>query len=191
MNIGKIDSLNIFCKQLKEGNRKLFDDLFSDYYVNLCRFAYTYVKNSETAEEIVQEMFISIWEQRHELNITTSVRTFLYTSIKNRALNYIRNHKTRANHEDEFANEQASRVSYMVDFCEREELQHLIEQAINELPEQCRIIFEKSREQNLTYKEIAQELNISPKTVENQMSIALKKLRSKLMPYLTAVIAIF
>jgi RNA polymerase sigma-70 factor, ECF subfamily len=79
----------------------------------------------------------------------------------------------------------------MVDFCEREELQYLIEQAINELPEQCRTIFEKSREHNLTYKEIAQELNISPKTVENQMSIALKKLRSKLTPYLTAVIAIF
>jgi DNA-directed RNA polymerase specialized sigma24 family protein len=63
-----MDNLNSFCQKLREGNRKLFDDLFSDYYVNLCRFAYTYVKNSEAAEEIVQEMFIAV-----------------------RALNYIRN----------------------------------------------------------------------------------------------------
>jgi RNA polymerase sigma-70 factor (ECF subfamily) len=184
------NNLNLFSNQLKEGNLELFNQFFTDYYVNLCRFAYTYVKDSDTAEEIVQEMFISIWEQRKNLSINSSVRSFLYTSVKNRALNYIRNEKTRTKHEDEFAREQASKVAHIVDFCGREELTFIIDQAVNELPEQCRLIFELNRNQNLSYKEIAQKMEISTKTVENQMGIALKKLRAKLSPYLTCIIAL-
>ena len=185
------NNLNLFSRQLQEGNREMFNQFFTDYYVNLCRFAYTYVKDNDTAEEIVQEIFISIWEQRKTFQINTSIRSFLYTSVKNRSLNYIRNEKTRAKHEDEFAKEQASRVTHIVDFCEREELTYIIDEAVNELPEQCRIIFDLSRNQSLTYKEIAQKLDISPKTVENQMGIALRKLRNKLSPYLSCIIALF
>ena len=184
------DSFNHFGQQLHQNNRQLFNQLFADYYVNLCRFAYTYVSDNDIAEEIVQEVFIALWEQRKTLNIHTSIRSFLYTSVKNKALNYIRNAKTRTHHENEFAREQASKISDLIDFCEREELNHLIGQAINELPEQCRTIFEMSRNQNLTYKEIAQHLNISAKTVENQISIALRKLRQKLSPYLSSIIAL-
>jgi RNA polymerase sigma-70 factor, ECF subfamily len=185
------DTLNHFSKEFQRGNRQLFNQLFSDYYVNLCRFAYTYVKDADISEEIVQEMFIALWEQRDTLNITTSIRSFLYTSAKNRSLNHIRNSQTRIRHEDEFAREQTSKVSHIINFCEQEELTYLIDQAITELPEQCRIIFEMNRNQNHTYKEIAQQLNISPKTVENQMSIALKKLRITLAPYLTSIISFF
>lgn len=185
------NNLHLFSRQLQEGNRKMFNQFFTEYYINLCRFAYTYVKDNDTAEEIVQEIFISIWEQRKNFQINTSIRSFLYTSVKNRALNYIRNEKTRSKHEDEFAKEQASRVTHIVDFCEREELTYVIDEAVNELPEQCRLIFDLSRNQSLTYKEIAQKLDISPKTVENQMGIALKKLRSKLSPYLSCIIALF
>jgi RNA polymerase sigma-70 factor, ECF subfamily len=182
-------SLNIFCAQLQQDNRSLFNQLFADYYVNLCRFAYTYVKDQDASEEIVQEMFISMWENKDKLNISTSIRAFLYTSIKNRALNYLRDEKTRKNHENEFALKQSGEMTRIIDFCEREELQHLITDAINDLPQQCQIIFKMSRDQNLTYNEIAHQLNVSPKTIENQMSIALKKLRHKLSPYLTAIIA--
>ncbi|WP_320052883.1 RNA polymerase sigma-70 factor [uncultured Acetobacteroides sp.] len=185
------DTLNHFCRELQHGNQRLFNQLFADYYVNLCRFAYTYLKDNDTSEEIVQEVFINLWEQRDRLTINTSIRSFLYTSVKNRALNHIRNSKTRLHHEDEFAQEQASKVGHIINFCEREELSHLIDTAVAELPEQCRTIFDLSRNQNLTYNEIAQQLNISPKTVENQMGIALKKLRAKLSPYLSSIIAFF
>jgi RNA polymerase sigma-70 factor (ECF subfamily) len=184
------NSENLFCNELQQGNLKLFNQLFEDYYVNLCRFAYTYVKDTATSEEIVQNLFVSIWENRNNLNIQISVRAFLYTSVKNKALNYLRNEKTRKGHENEFAHEQALKVEQMIDLCEHEELQQLIKEAIEDLPTQCRTIFEMSRLQNLTYNEIASQLNISPKTVEAQMSIALKKLRSKLSPFLSILLSV-
>ena len=102
------DTLNHFSQELQRGNKQLFNQLFTDYYVNLCRFAYTYVKNNDISEEIVQEVFIALWEQRAAFSINTSVRSFLYTSVKNRSLNHIRNSKTRIRHEDEIAKEQDS-----------------------------------------------------------------------------------
>ena len=167
-----------------------FNSLFSDYYVNLCRFAYTYLKNTDTSEELVQELFIKIWENRETIEITTSIRSFLYTSVKNRVLNFIRDEKTRLKHHDEYGLEQQKRVNHIIDFCEREELSNLIDQAVNELPGQCKKIFDLCRNQHLSHKEIADMLSVSPKTVENQMNIALKKIRTKLAPYLTVLISI-
>ena len=184
------NTLDHFSREFQRGNLKLFNQLFTDYYVNLCRFAYTFVKDTSISEEIVQELFVSLWQQQATINIDTSVRSFLYTSVKNKSLNYIRNEKTRIHHEDEFAREQASKVGQIIDFCEREELSYLIDQSITELPDKCRTIFEMSRNNNFTYIEIAQQLNISPKTVENQMGIALKKLRNKLSPYICSIIAL-
>ena len=83
-------TLNYFSKELQLGNQQLFNKLFSDYYVNLCRFAYTFLKDADTSEEVVQEVFINLWEQREKLSISTSIRSFLYTSVRNRALNHIR-----------------------------------------------------------------------------------------------------
>jgi RNA polymerase sigma-70 factor (ECF subfamily) len=182
-------SSDLFFRELQKNNRKLFDQLFMDYYVDLSRFAFTYLKNKGLSEEIVQEIFISLWERRDNLNINTSVRAFLYTSVRNRALNYLRNENTRKSHENEFALEQATKTSDILDFCLQEQLQYNIDDAVNSLPGQCQQIFKLSRYENLTYNEIAQELNISPKTVENQMGIALKKLRNKLAPYLSSILA--
>lgn len=184
-------SLHQYSNKLTHFDKGHFNQLFEDYYINLCRFAYTYVKDSDIAEEIVQEIFISLWEKRSAINISSSVRAFLYTSVKNRTLNYIRNEKIRATRENDFAQEQAAKVSHIINFCEREELTQLIDQAIAELPEQCRTIFELSRNEGLTYNEIANQMNLSPKSVENQMGIALKKLRNKLSPYLTCIITFF
>jgi RNA polymerase sigma-70 factor (ECF subfamily) len=174
---------------LEISNQKIFGQIFNEFYINLCRFAYTYLKDEDIAEEVVQELFISLWEQRDTISIKTTLRAYLYTSIKNRSLNYIRNHKTRAFHEDEFANNQLHQVDYIINFCEKEELNTLVIEAINELPEQCRKIFELSRNEGLSYREIAEKMIITSKTVEKQMGIALKKLRSKLAPYLTSIIA--
>jgi RNA polymerase sigma-70 factor, ECF subfamily len=179
-----------FCfKELQKGNQDLFNHLFNFYYTNLCRFAYTYLKDEDASEEVVQELFISLWEQRNEMNIKGSLRAFLYTSVKNRSLNYIRNHNTRLLHHSGYANEMAQKVDYIINFCEKEELHDIINEVINELPDQCRLIFELSRNEGLSYKDIAVKLSVSPKTVENQIGIALKKLRSKLSPYLSSILA--
>ena len=135
-------TLNQVTIELKNIDREHFNQLFTDYYVNLCRFAYTYVRDTDLAEEIVQELFISLWEKHETLSISSSIRSFLYTSVKNKALNYIRNQKTRLGHENEFAKEQSAKVSQIINFCECEELSQLIDSAIEELPDQCRTIFE-------------------------------------------------
>ena len=171
---------NLLINEIKKGSTNSFNRLFTEYYQNLCRFAYTFVKDADISEEIVQELFISIWERRQTLNINTSARAFLYTSIKNRALNYLRNEKTRIAHEDEFAQGQSRNAD-----------SHIIDQAISELPFQCRTIIELRRKQNLSNREIATQLNLSVKTVENQINIAIKKLREKLAPYLSCILLFF
>jgi RNA polymerase sigma-70 factor (ECF subfamily) len=149
------------------------------------------LKDEDASEEVVQDLFIFLWENRTNIDIKSSLRAFLYTSVKNRSLNYIRNHKTRVLHEDSFARDQSQQISQIIDFCEREELQKVVEDCLADLPKQCREIFELSRNENLTYNEIAQKLSISPKTVENQIGIALKKLRISLGPYISCIIMCF
>lgn len=159
--------------------------------MNLSRFAYTYVNDTFISEEIVQEVFFNLWEKRHCIQIHTSIRSFLYTSVRNRALNYLRSQKTRAAHEDAFAREQVTTLSSIENIWEQEQLEKSIHQAVSELPEKCRQIFELSRNENLSYMQIAAQLGISPKTVENQMSIAIKKLKCKLSGYLNLLLNIF
>ena len=110
-------TLNQVTEKLKNIDKEYFNQLFTDYYVNLCRFAYTYVRDTDISEEIVQELFISLWEKHETLSISSSIRSFLYTSVKNKALNYIRNEKTRLGHENEFAMEQSAKVSQIINFC--------------------------------------------------------------------------
>jgi len=182
---------DLLIEEIRKGSTNSFNQLFTDYYQNLCRFAYTFVKDADISEEIVQELFISIWERRQTITIKTSARAFLYTSIKNRALNYIRNEKTRVGHEDDFAREQNSKVDSLINFCEQEELNHIIKQAISELPPQCRTIIELRQKHSLSNREIALQLNLSVKTVENQINISIKKLREKIAPYLSCILIFF
>jgi RNA polymerase sigma-70 factor (ECF subfamily) len=177
-------------KNIHKIDLNTFNSLFSDYYINLCRFAYTYLKSTDASEELVQELFLKIWEDRGTIDITTSIRSFLYTSVKNRALNFLRDEKTRLRHHEGFGLEQRNMTNCIIDFCEREDLSNLIDQAIEELPSRCKKVFDLCRVQNMSHKEIAEKLSISPKTVENQMGIALKKIRDKLLPYLSFLISI-
>jgi RNA polymerase sigma-70 factor (ECF subfamily) len=183
--------INLFIDEIKKGSTNSFNQLFEDYYQNLCRFVYTFVRDTEISEEIVQELFISIWEQRQSISINTSIRAFLYTSVKNKALNYLRNEKTRTRHENEFARNQGLRTEDLINLYEKEEFHGILEKAITELPDQCRAIFELRQKQNLSNKAIALELNLSIKTVENQINIAVKKLREKIGPYLSIFFLFF
>jgi len=183
--------VSLFFKQKYQVALDNYNQLFHDYYVDLCRFAFTFVKDSDASEEIVQEVFIALWEKRHSLEISHSIRSFLYTSVKNKALNYVRDNNTRTIHEAAFANEQTQEFAPENNSCEYQQLEESVEKAIAELPEQCKRIYIMSRYENLTYKQIANQLEISPKTVENQLGIALKKLRTTISPIINTVFIFF
>jgi len=142
-------------------------------------------RNEQVAEEVVQEVFISFWERRNEITITHSVKSYLVSSVRNRSINYLKLQlpKDRMKEDIEEKNMGAS-VDDTSSAIEYKELYDLIQHAITTLPEKCRAIFVLSREEGLTYQQIADQLDLSLKTVENQMGIALKKMRGMLKAHI-------
>lgn len=152
-------------------DRETFEDHFRNCFGPLARYANVFVKDREQAKEIVQEVFTALWEKRHLLNISCSLNVYLYQTVKNRSLNYLR---------DSRKNIFINKVPELVVEEEAEFPMHSIED-INEhlecLPSRCREIFILKRLRGLTYKQIGLMMNISEKSVENQMTIAFRKLR--------------
>ncbi len=165
--------------KIKNGNEPAFDALFRKYYASLARFAMMFTKNEDNADEIVQSFFVRLWEQKEGLKINSSVKSYFYTSVRNTALNFLKKEKTRniyqKKHEAESKND-------ILDI-ENNKITKIYETAVNNLPERTKEVFVLSKNEGLTYKEIADYLQISAKTVENNMGIAFKKLREMLMPY--------
>ena len=141
----------------------------------------------DDAKEIVQDVFINLWNKRETISSEKSVKSYLFTSVKNRCFNFIRdNKKFRSNVLDiDIADYE---VTFENDSFSEPELQTKINNAINKLPEKCRQVFKLSRIEELKYKEIADKLSISVKTVEAQMSKALKVLRKELKEYITVIL---
>ena len=168
--------------KLKEGDEKAFKILFEKFYSSLCLFAKQYLKDHATAEESVQDMFVRIWEKRQNLHIETSVKHYLFRSVRNHCLNQIQHEKIKNQYASkviESANQEIDSSQFFIEV----DLLKRIENSINSLPPKRQEIFKMSREQGLKYKEIAEELNISVKTVEAQMGLALKYLREELKEY--------
>lgn len=167
-----------------------FENLFRSEFKGLCFFAMKYVKDYETACEIVQDSFIRLWEKRDVIDTSKSVKSYLTTSIHNKCLNHLRDNRKFDNNLLQF--EQLSDVSdgKTSDFLVEKELRKSIETAIDELPEKCREIFLLSRNENLKYHQISVQLGISIKTVETQMSKALQHLRLKLSGFMS-LLALF
>lgn len=168
-------------------NKDLFEKLFKEHFVHLCNFAQNYVSDLDDAKEIVQDVFINLWTKRETITSDKSVKSYLFTSVKNRCFNFIRDNKKFrsyvldidiADYEVPFENDPFS----------ESELQTKINKTINKLPEKCRQVFKLSRVEELKYKEIADKLNISVKTVEAQMSKALKVLREELKEYIAVIL---
>jgi RNA polymerase sigma-70 factor (ECF subfamily) len=162
---------------LQQGRKDAFESLFRKYYHPLWRYSVKFVRDSNEAEEIVQEFFIYLWEKKATLTLPDSVPVYLHVAIKNRCLNHLK----KKIHAHSPIEEQADARHYEPNHMETEELTQGIEEAINRLPEKCRIIFLLSRQSQFSYKEIAEQLSISVKTVESQMGIALKKLKEHLL----------
>lgn len=157
-----------------------FDNIYILYYSRMHRFARAYVLSNEDAENIVQDVFLLLWERRMVLDIQISLTAYLFSLVKNKCLDYLR-HKVVA---DEYKKELTLKLTALEllnhTLSSEDDVERIITNAINKLPERCKLIFLKSRIEGKKYREIAEELNISVNTVENQMAIALKKLRVEL-----------
>ncbi|MEM6264822.1 MAG: RNA polymerase sigma-70 factor [Bacteroidota bacterium] len=168
-------------QEIKNGNRRAFEEVFRLYYEPLCRFCLRFLQSQEEAEEVVQDLFVAFWEKKNELELTVSIKSYLYRAARNRSLNVIKHQQVK----DRYVGETTflMRHSYEeVSFTS--ELEAAIAKGIDALPERCREIFLLSRHEGLKYREIADLLGISPKTVEVQMSKALKSLREHLKEFL-------
>lgn len=162
---------------------KAMEILFKKYYTYLCRILIRVIPEKNTAEDLAQDVFLDIWRKRDTINISVSLKAYLRRAARNKALNYIRDRKIRWE-DDENQPEIESTMVGANQLLEAEELQQLINRSIDQLPERCRLVFSLSRFEDMTYQEVADELGISIKTVENQISKALKLLRVSLGNYL-------
>ncbi len=172
---------------LKNGDQAALETLFRTYYERLCNYANTMLNDGDESEEIVQQLFIQIWEKRASMNISNSIQAYLHKAVRNSCLNKIKHNKVKRLHAEEVTalanhSEPSSSISL------QNELQDQIKKAIESLPEQCRIIFKLSRFEELKYSEIADQMGLSIKTIENQMGKALRIMREKLKDYLVIII---
>lgn len=162
---------------IQHGDINTFNRLFDQHYTSLCYYATRYIADFDTARSLVQEVFIDLWIKRERIIIKHSLKSYLYKSVKNRTTDYFRRRKDIT---DLSISIEEAWSTNQRDLIEEAELSTRINQAFNRLPDKCREIFLLCKFDGMKYIEIADKLDISVKTVEMQMSIALKKLRDSL-----------
>jgi len=184
-NFNEVECVN----KIRSGDTTAFEELFNLYCQQLINFSRNYVTDKQIAENVVQDVFVSVWQARTNLDPSKMIKAYLFTSVKNNSLKHLRHFKIENKGIE-------GSTDYVIDDespdrkLDGKELELKINQAINELPEKCMEIFKMNRFENLKYAEIAKILDISVKTVETQMGRALKKLRERLKPYLTMILFI-
>ena len=166
-------------KGIRAGKESTYALLFDHFYRPLSVFASTYINDLDAAKEIVQDLFVYIFENRKSLVITTSLKSYLFQSVRNRCMNHIKHLQVERRHHHQIAFDQESFEDLHAKIAETE-LEHRIFQIASEMPPKCQEIFRMSRVNGIKNKEIADQLNISIRTVETQISNALKALREKL-----------
>ena len=172
---------NIHARELRKGNTNAFKEVSDSLYGSLYVYAKSFVQDESDAEELVQEAFIMIWERRKNIDSDFNIKAYLYKSIHNQALNYLRHLKVVGQHVDEafyFGQEEFQSPTEINPF-----LSKALTDAIDLLPRRTKLIFEMSRLDGLRHKEIAVELGISEKTVEVQVRKARQFLQKKLKRY--------
>lgn len=177
---------------IRSGDGEAFEQLFFDYYDALCQFACRYVHTMFIAEGLVQDVLATIWEKRATLPANLNLRTYLFQSVKNKALDYLKHEKVIKKHEQEVVVRLYQDV-YETDTesITKEGFIEAVQEAIEDLPEQSRRIYKLSRTKGLTYPEIAKILDVSPKTVEYHISKSLSRLRVRLAKYLPVLFLLY
>lgn len=160
-------------------NGKNFEVVYNDYFDIVCHFLNYYTHDYQAIEEVVQEIFVKLWEEYQGKEIE-HIKTYLYNSARNKMLNYLRDNQNRIILLEKWAEQELEKKGTS-DCVDREHFYHLLRAAVDSLPEKCREIYILSKEEKLSYKEIAAIKNISIKTVESQMGIALKRIREYLL----------
>jgi len=176
--------------QLTAGDEKAFESLFKKHYSGLCGYAEKYVWDLDQAEEIVQDLFFNLWNKKSSLVIDTSIEAYLFRAVRNACLNYLKHLKVRRQHTDSVKSNPSFDSVRPDDPVEILELQTKIDEAVDTLPPERQKIFKLSRYEGLKYKEIADRLGLSVKTVEAQMGKALKALRENLTEYLVILLLV-
>jgi RNA polymerase sigma-70 factor (ECF subfamily) len=186
---------SILVQFLKDGNQQVFESIYEKFYGQLFVFAREYVLSVDVAHEMVQDTFMKLWEKRMNLDDNTQLQSFLYRVTRNTCLNYLKHlavqekfrqfakSRQMETHLNYSALQHSSAEKIIAD-----ELEEKINETIDLLPPRCKVIFLKSRFEEKKYREIAEELGISIKTVENQIQKALKILRSNLSEFMSIAI---
>lgn len=168
---------------LNEGNESVFDAVYRHYFKKLCAFCSQYIPDLEETEEIVQETMVWLWENRLTLKAELTLKSLLFTIVKNKALNRISHYEIKQKVHEEIHQKYESTFENS-DFYDQDELFRMYRQTLDNMPKDIRETFLMNRNQNLTHKEIAAILNVSPQTVNYRIGQALKMLRQALKDYL-------
>ncbi|MBN1987176.1 MAG: RNA polymerase sigma-70 factor [Prolixibacteraceae bacterium] len=187
IKIGGIDE-QILVERMILGDKTAFELLFKYYYPGLVVFATNIVVNTDEAEEIVQDFFVRIWENRSALKTDNPLKNYLFTSIKNRSINFLKSAQVKKSVIDELKRQMETEIRYNPDIYTATELQQQLKNAFKKLPPRTAEIFTLSRFKGFSNDEIAESLGISKRTVETQVSNALKIIRKELRNYLTLLL---
>jgi RNA polymerase sigma-70 factor (ECF subfamily) len=157
-------------------DQSAYKELFAHFYKSLLQFACSYVRSPEIAEEVVSDVFIKVWKKRSGLVRIHNLKLYLFISTKNGALNYLRSQKKIFLQPEQYQVQLESIWFNPEKLMLTAEMMNRVQKAINDLPPRCRLIFKLIKEDGLKYREVAELLNLSLKTVENQMTTAIRKI---------------
>ena len=172
-------------------DKAAFEEIFRSYFTPLCSFAQKFVQDIDEAKDIVHNVFVNLWNRRDEVDMETSLKSYLFQGVHNRSLNYIRDTKKLVQFDAPQNEAELGLYLDAKDHLESSEAERRINQALDNLPDKCKEIFLMNRFDGLKYQEIAEKLNISVKTVETQMSRALKTLRERLSDMIAVLVFFF
>lgn len=183
----------LWVENIRNGKDEYFELLFRKYYMPLTRFAWRYVGSEAIAEEMTQDLFTILWENRRSREMPGSVKSYLYKSIRNLSLNHIKHQDVRKKYDKQWGeNDEYDEIEFY-DNAHVQQVRRTIKKAVEELPDRSKMTYKLHRYDGLTYEEIAEVMEVSVKTVESQMTRTLKQLRARLsylLPFLlTALLA--
>jgi len=175
-----------WCRRIVESDRDAYEEVFRAMYAPLVRYAASITRSKASARDLVQDVFVSLWESRRTLDPTQSLEAYLYRAVRNRAYNEYRNRRTRSDKERDIRDEPVGHLSAPPDpddAVDAQTLQKNLEVWIAELPERQREALTLSRFQGLSHDDIAEAMDISPRTVNNHIVRALRSLRERVRTY--------
>lgn len=170
---------------VRNGDPNAFEQLFKLHYSNLCSYLRIIIKEREVIEDIVQELFVYIWENRNNFSPKGNIKSYLFKAVRNKAINYYKHETVKLNSTEELKLIYFSETNNVEKQYDAKEINQLITKSVTLLPEKCREIFTLIKFNGFTYQETAEILNLSIKTIENQMGRALIKLRELLLIHFT------